>query len=46
MTVVPIKIQRGDVWDVQFSPQVGSELDQKHPAVVMNCVIHKHRFNQ
>ncbi|MGV2433612.1 MAG UNVERIFIED_CONTAM: type II toxin-antitoxin system PemK/MazF family toxin [Anaerolineae bacterium] len=30
------QIQRGQVWDVQFSPQVGSELKQKHPAIVMN----------
>jgi mRNA interferase MazF len=31
-----LQIQRGQVWDVQFSPQIASELRQKHPAVVMN----------
>jgi len=29
-------IQRGQIWNVQFNPQVGSELGSLHPAVVMN----------
>lgn len=29
-------IKRGQVWDVQFSPQIGKEIAQKHPAVVMS----------
>ena len=38
--VLPTKpnIQRGQVWDVQFNPQKGKEISQKHPAVVMNII--------
>lgn len=32
----PSSIQRGQIWDVEFDPQVGAELSRKHPAVVMN----------
>lgn len=30
------KIQRGQVWDVEFDPQVGAEISKVRPAVVMN----------
>ncbi|MBX9582501.1 MAG: type II toxin-antitoxin system PemK/MazF family toxin [Gemmataceae bacterium] len=29
-------IARGRVWDVQFDPQVGSEMASRHPAVVVS----------
>lgn len=29
-------IQRGQVWDVEFDPQVGSEIGKIRPAVVIN----------
>jgi mRNA interferase MazF len=30
------KIQRGEVWDLKFDPQVGSEIGKIRPAVMMN----------
>jgi len=30
------KIQRGQVWNVQFDPQVGAEIEKVRPAVVMS----------
>jgi mRNA interferase MazF len=35
-SLIPISIQRGQVWDVKFDPQLGSEIGKIRPAVVMN----------
>jgi mRNA interferase MazF len=32
----PSSIQRGQIWDVKFDPQVGDEIGKIRPAVVMN----------
>lgn len=32
----PPSIQRGQVWDVKFDPQVGAEIGKVRPAVVMS----------
>lgn len=32
----PSSIQRGQVWDVKFDPQVGSEIGKVRPAVVIS----------
>jgi len=32
----PPSIQRGQIWDVKFDPQVGAEIGKIRPAVVMN----------
>jgi mRNA interferase MazF len=35
-TSKPAIVQRGQIWDVKFDPQVGSEIAKIRPAVVMN----------
>ena len=35
-TVTPPIIERGEIWDVEFDPQLGAEIGKIRPAVVSN----------
>jgi len=37
--IVSKKIQRGEIWNINFNPQVGSEIQKVRPAVVMNVAM-------
>ena len=32
-----MNINQGEIWEVDFFPNVGSEMSKKRPAVVVNC---------
>lgn len=36
VSLKPSLIQRGQIWDMKFDPQVGSEISKIRPAVIMN----------
>jgi mRNA-degrading endonuclease toxin of MazEF toxin-antitoxin module len=32
---LPLQVKRGEVWNIQFDPQIGSEIQKIRPAVVI-----------
>jgi mRNA interferase MazF len=36
MATKPLNPQRGEIWQVNFDPQVGSEIQKKRPAMVLD----------